>query len=268
MPRYLAYTVAFDRPGQTGHRNLARMLVSSLLRTRFPGDIVVFHNSPRPLFLVAREGVREVRLANPDGSLSDHDFMTFAHSHKYTAAAQIDPTGYEKVIFIDCDAVVLRGLAGLLRGPWEIAVLSEPGSRIQDGAYGGYLSPAEHKTMKRRGINSGTWAVSAARFHEFLRRWGKIAKRSPNGVAVFREQAAFNRVILDWAGPIREWSRDEVALPFCNRWSAGYRAYTGAAIVHAAGANNLDLKLRFLFSLYAGTYLFDSQLTLLNIMEM
>lgn len=39
--RNLVYTVAIDRPGQTGHRNMAKMLVSSLLRTRFSGDIMV-----------------------------------------------------------------------------------------------------------------------------------------------------------------------------------------------------------------------------------
>jgi hypothetical protein len=36
------------------------MLVSSLLRTYFTGDIVVFRNSPNPLFLVERKGLEEI----------------------------------------------------------------------------------------------------------------------------------------------------------------------------------------------------------------
>ena len=62
MGRHLVYTLALDMGGATAHRNMAKLLVSSLLRTRFDGDIVVFHNSPHPLFMVPRKGVREVAL--------------------------------------------------------------------------------------------------------------------------------------------------------------------------------------------------------------
>ena len=65
MARNLIYTLALDYVETTAHRNLAKLLVSSLLRTRFSGDILVFHTSPAPLFMVAREGVREVVLDVP-----------------------------------------------------------------------------------------------------------------------------------------------------------------------------------------------------------
>ena len=60
-PHHLAYTVAFDPPGSPGHSSMAKMLASSLLRTYFGGDIIVFRNSPEPLFRVERKGLEGPR---------------------------------------------------------------------------------------------------------------------------------------------------------------------------------------------------------------
>lgn len=62
----LIYTVAFDPPGSEGCRMLAKMLSSSLLRTYFTGDILVFRNSESPLFLVERKGLEEVYIDTPE----------------------------------------------------------------------------------------------------------------------------------------------------------------------------------------------------------
>ena len=56
----LAYTIAFDPPGSPGHRMMAKMLASSLLRTYFGGDILIFRNSPDPLFRVERKWLEEI----------------------------------------------------------------------------------------------------------------------------------------------------------------------------------------------------------------
>lgn len=63
---HLAYTIAFDPPGSSGHRVLARLLASSLRRTFFNGDVIVFRNSEAPLFLVERKGLEEVFIETPD----------------------------------------------------------------------------------------------------------------------------------------------------------------------------------------------------------
>ncbi len=47
----LIYTIAFDSPNTEGYRFLGKMLASSLLRTFFTGDVVVFRNTPMPLFM-------------------------------------------------------------------------------------------------------------------------------------------------------------------------------------------------------------------------
>ena len=268
MARNLLYTLALDYAGTTAHRNLAKLLVSSLLRTRFSGDILVFHNSPAPLFMVAREGVREVVLDVPAEAFAGNDLAGYARSAKHLAAAQIDAEHYAKIMFLDCDAIVLRNIDHLFAGAWELACCTEPGTRIQEDAYSGYLSEKERRALKCAGINSGTWAVAGARFHEFIRRWRKAESGAPAKLDGFREQSAFNRVVLDWEHAVQVWPHREVALPLCNHSHANFRGYMRAAIIHAAGGDGVEYKLRFLFSTYAATFLFDSQLTLFNILEM
>ena len=268
MARNLLYTLALDYAETTAHRNLAKLLVSSLLRTRFSGDILVFHNSPAPLFMVAREGVREVVLDVPETAFADNDLAGFARSAKHAAAAHIEAAGYDKIMFIDCDSIVLRNIDHLFDGEWDLACIAEVGTRIQEIAYSGYLSDDERRSLKREGVNSGTWAVAGSRFHEFIGRWREVEAGVPVRIDGFREQSAFNRVAFDWDGIRHAWSSREIALPLCNHALASYRGYMRAAIVHAAGGDGVNYKLRFLFSAYAATFLFDSQLTLFNILEM
>jgi hypothetical protein len=266
-PHTLVYTLALDQDG-TGHRQLAKLLVSSLLRTRFSGDIVAFHNSPAPLYLVPRAGVREVLIPLPDQGARDHAFVAAAQSCKHLLVGQLDAAHYDKVMFIDCDAIVLRNIDHLLVGDWDLAVFSEMRSEIQHLSYGGYLNPRERETLNRAGYNSGTWAVSGARLEEFLRRWQQVDARPPNIGACLREQSAFNRVVLDWDGRIHEWPRPEIALPFCWPNLTRYDNYSRAAIVHAASGYFVEDKLRFLFGLFASNFLFDPQLAWFNTMEM
>jgi hypothetical protein len=266
--RNLVYTVALDRGGQTGHRNMAKMLVSSLLRTRFSGDILVFHNSPAPLFMVAREGVREVRLRVPDDFGPDENFVAYAQSCKHGVASHIDTAAYDRIMFIDCDALALRNIDHLFAGSWDLAVTLENGSKIQEYGYGGYLTKRERKTLNRDGMNSGTWAVSAELCGELLRHWRKVDSRAPLDRECLREQSAFNRVALNWDGVMHEWPRGEIALPLVTGHLTSYPQYKDAAIVHAASGHPTDYKLRFLFSIFAGRFLFDSQLAFFNIIEM
>ena len=268
MGRNLVYTVALDQEGATGHRNLAKMLVSSLLRTRFNGDITVFHNSPLPLFMVSRAGVEEVRIDTPDADIGNGAFARFAQSAKHSVAGQIDHTRYDKIMFMDCDSVALRNIDPMLRGEWEVAVFAEPGRTIQENCYGAYLASDEALSLKREGLNSGSWAVAAPHFHQFIGKWRDVESKPPTVDGWFREQSAFNRTVLDWAGAVHHWPASSIALPLCNTNYASYRGYTKATIVHAAGPDGVNYKLQFLFSAFSGTFLFDSQLALLNILEM
>jgi hypothetical protein len=268
MGRYLIYTIALDPEGTTGHRNLAKMLVSSLLRTRFSGDIMVFHNSSIPLFMVHRAGVEEVKIDTPDAEIGNGAFAALAQSAKHRVARQIDHNRYDKIMFMDCDTIAIRNVDTMLQGEWDLAVFAEPGRSIEEECYGAYLTPEEAVRLKREGLNSGTWAVAASHFPDLIGKWREVEAKPPEVDGWFREQSAFNRVVLDWPGAVHHWSPSSIALPLCNHNHATYRGYTRATIVHAAGPDGVNYKLQFLFSAYSGAFLFDSQLALLNILEM
>lgn len=267
MGRNLIYTLALDPAGATGHRNLAKMLVSSLLRTRFSGDILVFHNSPAPLFMVARHGVREVAMKVPSSAGRNGGFVAYAQSCKHAVARHIDAEAYDRVMFIDCDSVVLRNIDHLLAGDWDLAVFPEQGSDIHEYCWGGYTTRHEKKQLVHEGLNSGTWAVVGSRFHELLRRWRAVEARKMTRDAL-REQSAFNRVALDWDGAVKFWPHREISLPLVAANLVCYQDYAQTAIVHAASGLPVDYKSRFLFGIFAGTFLFDTQHLLLNTTEM
>ena len=65
MTPHLAYTVAFDTTHSRSSRIMAKLLASSLLKTSFPGDIVVLKNFRPPLFAVPRVGLREIFIETP-----------------------------------------------------------------------------------------------------------------------------------------------------------------------------------------------------------
>ena len=97
--RNLVYTVAFDPPDSPGHRMMAKMLVSSLLRTYFCGDIVVFRNSPDPLFRVERKGLEEIQIGAPQ--LDGQEGAEEAWCWKYRVRNFIEAERYDKILFLD-----------------------------------------------------------------------------------------------------------------------------------------------------------------------
>ncbi len=128
----LLYTIAFDGPRGESSRFLAKMLASSLLRTGFHGDVIVFRNTPAPLFLVERSGLLEVFLDLPP--LTGEALAENAWTWKYGVAGLIDTTGYDKVMFLDADCLALRNIDHLLTGDWDIRFQPERG-RAASGGY-------------------------------------------------------------------------------------------------------------------------------------
>ena len=64
----LCYTVAFDLNESSFFRQQVRMLVSSLCRSGFQGDIKVVHSSEFEIFGRPRISVEEIRIDPPVGS--------------------------------------------------------------------------------------------------------------------------------------------------------------------------------------------------------
>lgn len=149
----LVYTVAIDPPGYGGTRQLAKMLAASLARSFWSGDVLVFRNSPQPLFLVQREGLNEVYIETPEEEWNEalrdarlrvdnsqvggrpaaeaedkwtivkaQSLANYAMKWKCQAREFIDAQQFEWIVFLDADSLALRNLDHLLpsaHGVWE-----------------------------------------------------------------------------------------------------------------------------------------------------
>ena len=264
MPRHLAYTLALDHPpGAIGHRNMAKFLVLSLLRTHFDGEIVVFKTSPAPLFMVPRTGVREVTI--DPGDHGDEHFWNYAQAWKFKVHEQLDVTGYDKVLYLDADCMALRDLNSMLDGDWDLAFYREPGTSAGGAGFNCFISETEAADITSGGVNGGVLAVSARHYHEVMAEWQRIHFGPAERPKYFTDQAALNRLVLDTRLRGRVFNSDEVAAPFSH--DPRPQDYYGARLVHLAGSTDLYEKLRFMFGLYVSTFFFDQQVTLLNILE-
>ena len=126
----LIYTVAFDPPGWRGGRTMAKLLCSSLLRQFWSGEIVVFRNSPQPLFPVERKGLEEVFVETPEvgqGKGAGQRCLKAALEYRFRAAEMLDPSRYEWMAYVDADCLALRNLDHLFTGGADILVQPEAG---------------------------------------------------------------------------------------------------------------------------------------------
>ncbi len=257
----LIYTIAFDGPQGEGNRYLAKMLVSSLLRTFFHGTVIVFRNSEVPLFLVERKGLEEVWLDIPQlaGDVRAED----AWCWKYRVAEFIDPTGYDKVMFLDADCLALRNVDHLLAGDWDIRYQPERGRAATGNCYTAYSTAKElAAAATRTGVNSGSWAVRAEIYHEVMREWQRIDEGKRYRKTGFWDQASWNRLLQLHTSTRRsktKWLAEpfpEGEVMFPMYLDLDYRNYSKAAITHNCGGNTL-VKIEFTFGLYMRTFFCD-----------
>jgi hypothetical protein len=260
--RTLVYTIAFDPSGSPAHRGMAKILVSSLLRTYFSGEILVLRNSTEPLFHMERGGLTEVLI----DSVQDDPGETTdtAWRWKYRARHYFDASQYDRVMFIDADCIALRNIDHLLEGDWDIAYQPERGEPITTSDFNGYLSGEEMSSMSRPGINSGAFSIRGTIFNAVMEHWEKVHEGLASRPTTFLEQSAWNRVILDTIYKTKAFERDGIMFP-CRRESA-FSNYLDASVLHAQGVGTLE-KMKFLFGTYAHTFQFDDNLTLLNLLE-
>ena len=194
-PHHLAYTVAFDPPGSPGHSSMAKMLVSSLLRTYFGGDIIVFRNSPEPPFRVERKGLEEIYIETPQlgGLVGAED----AWCWKYRVREYIDAEKYDKILFLDADCLALRNLDHLLEGDWDLAYQTEKGLNISLPQFSAFMTDEEVATLQRNGINSGHLAVRGAIYQEVMAEWERIDTGPVLQGRGCMDQGSWNRLVLD-----------------------------------------------------------------------
>lgn len=281
----LIYIVAFDAPGSQAYRFLAKMLASSLLRTFFNGDVLVFRNSAAPLFLVERKGLEEVYLETPP--LFGQTRAEFSWSYKHRVAELIDPGPYDKILFLDADCLALRNIDHLLEGEWDLRYQPERGLLMDTAHYNACLTDEEMAfASSRNGINSGSLAVRASLFHEVMREWGRLDAEKPLRNSGFHDQASWNKLVLNSEtegtglrpvtgpppAPISRYPWRAEAFPageiqFPCFLDPHYSSYTKAALTHNLTTDTLE-KVEFTFGLYMRTFYCDPTGVFFNLLEM
>jgi hypothetical protein len=265
----LVYTVAFDSPDSESYRFLGKMLASSLVRTFFTGDILVFRNSAAPLFLVERKGLEEVYLETP--AMSGQAGAERAWCWKYKVAELIEnPEQYDKILFLDCDSLALRNIDHLLEGDWDIRYQPERDRPGNGGSFNAFLTEAEMEAAaQREGANSGTLAVRGSRFHEVMRQWEEIDESDPVRDNGFRDQASWNallhRELVKKELTIEPFPLGEVQFP--GYLDPMYQSYSKAALTHNILPDTRE-KIEFTFGLYMRTFFCDPTGLFFSMIEM
>jgi glycosyl transferase family 25 len=207
-PRVLCYTVALDQPGETWHRQQAHLLVASLLKTGFEGDIKVFHNGAQEIFSWPRRGVEEIRVDLPEGGRHQ------CYAAKFRARHLLEVAGYDYVLFLDSDCLAMGSIAHWFQGSRDILYAVEPGMPVQLKQFSGYLNDREMQRLSRNGINSGTILVKAAKYGAVMKQWERLDGRSPLREKAGADQPAWNRLILDTRLDARPLPAGEVGFGF------------------------------------------------------
>jgi hypothetical protein len=264
----LLYLIALDPPHGTANRLLAKLAVSSLLRTWFTGDIVLLRNTPEPVFPVERKGLREIEITDPDyDAAAPGERGDIAMRWKWRARHLLKVKGYDKVVMLDADWLALRNIDHLLDGDWEVAWCPERGGRsVTDHWFHCFLTDEEMVSLARHpGANGGILAVVADRYHALMEEWERIDSGPVTRRRICSDQASLNRLLLDTKLKKHRFEGGELSFPLL--WDNAYRDYTESALVHGAGGNSRE-KHRFLFGLYMQSFYHDEHGTFLQMLEM
>ena len=235
MPRRLIYTIAFDTPNAPVHQLMAKMLVSSIFRTGFDGDVLVFTNQESRVFEFGRKRLKEVRI---DIDATADDFYYRAQTFKYHARHFFKASAYSEVIFIDVDCLCLQNPILLKADGADIRYATEPFGKLADPGYNAYLTTKEKKSFAkkdRRGINSGTFTVRGAIFDKVMKAWEKVDSEDPCcSERITGDQPAWVRVILDTKYKAVPYTDGALRFPLWERTIGG--EIDAAILLHYCGA--------------------------------
>jgi hypothetical protein len=224
-----------------------------------------------PIYLTPREGIREIYVDLPNMK-ADATAAERAWCMKYRVAPLLPAQEFDYVLFLDADCLALRNIDHLLEGSWDIAVTPERGTSVAQWNFNSYLTETEMGSVtlatQRHGINSGTWAVRGAIYHEVMAAWQQIDQSPPLRECKCRDQSSWNKLLIDneqskqWN--VHEWPEGEIAFPL--HLHPHYKNYMKAAITHHLGGDTRE-KLRFAFGLWMQHFVFDDSCLFFHFME-
>lgn len=266
ISRTLIYTIAVDDEGCYVYRNLAKLLASSVVRSGFSGEMVIFHNARQPIFPLGRSSVREERI-DVSQSASHAGQMTISKiearwslKHQVSSILHRD-YDWQRLLFLDADCLVTGPLSSLVEGEWELAVYREPGQTVNSDQFNCFLTDDEMNNLTSEGINSGAFCVDRSVSEAFFRAWASAERLPPQRRRTCSDQASLNRVVLDHDFQLHEFSAF-VSMPFHTDTTKRF----GTVVTHWVGGSEMR-KLQASFGLFMETYFFDPSVTLFNLLE-
>lgn len=207
-PKVLCYTVALDLKEVKLFRQQARMLVASLKRSGFTGDIKIIHNGETEIFDHPHPNVEEIGIDSPATTW-------LCHRLKFKARDLFSVEGYDWVLFLDSDIIICANLDSWFAGTEIIRYTTEPAFGIHGPQFNGFLTDDEMENLKRDGIYSGAYVIRADHYSEVMALWEEIdageSARSKIG-----DQHAWNRLLLDTKLPTRLLANPEVKYFYHN----------------------------------------------------
>lgn len=259
-PRLLAYTIAFDQEGSTLFRAMGKLLVSSLLRTGFGGDIMIFHNHALPFFPTGRSGVTEhfVDPASVCARISEAGCR-----FKYEAREWIDASRYDHILYLDSDCLAFRNIDHLLIDPeHEVTYLEEYDTlpRVQFQGHFGDEELARPEIGERRGSNAGIWRVRADVYESVCAEMLALYDVPPVKRRFWGDQAQWNRLLIDRGEACAHFPFEEAMI------NTGHFDNWTRALVHFPGMNYKE-RLSLMFGAFAYRFYGDGAPVLVDLME-
>ena len=187
--KLLTYTIALDPKGTGLFPAMARMLYASWNQSGNHGDFCIITDDATQR---QDHGPSNLRIINPPPG-------TPPYQAKAMAWEWLPWHDYDVILFVDADCLFLKPLE-LPEGEWDLLIQEEAGRAMDTTFYNSWLTGDEMTSCAgRRGINSGTFAVSATHFEQVSRAWKDTLATLPLR-PLWRagcDQAAWNRVVLD-----------------------------------------------------------------------
>ncbi|MCW1915662.1 hypothetical protein OJ996_18900 [Luteolibacter sp. GHJ8] len=254
-PKVLFYTIAIDRDQLQVYRQQARMLVASLKRCGFEGDMKILHNGTSPIFDYPQKNVEEIGIDTP---LS----LENCFKSKYVARHLLSTEGYDWVMFLDCDFIINSKIDDWFTGPEIIRYACEPNRCISLPQFNTYLSESEGRDLAAPGVNSGSFIIKGEYFNAVMEEWERIDEQIPYS-RKWGDQPAWNRLLLDTTYQTKEISNPPITFYYDQ---PSFMEVMRAPAMHFCGCGNgekvLAMQAKFITHFHT-----DDEGTLMRLLE-
>ncbi len=225
----LIVTTSFDPPHAGAQKQMAKILVSSFLRTFFGGQVLVFRNGT-PLFLVPRVAVTELEVDESALPTTDGDWLGPA---LFVLAGAIPAAEHDKVLLLPPGAMAVRNVDHLLEGDWDLGFAKVGGSHGTDQPLG------------------GVYAIRGSCFSAVMARWSELHWAAAPGLRL--EEAWFS-LLRSGEFKTRAFERGEVMHPVTA--TPNFLDYREAALL-SVNAGSDTARAELMFGLFMRTFFWE-----------